>query len=440
MQHVVIIGNGISGITCARHLRKKSDDRITVISGESEHFFSRTALMYIYMGHMKYEHTKPYEDFFWQKNNISLLQKRVSGIDDIEKSITMEDGSHLSYDKLVIATGSATAMYGWPGQDLEGVSGLYSLQDLEKIERQTRNIKSAVIVGGGLIGVELSEMLHTRHIALTILVKDKYYWGNILPEQDARLIEKQISKYDIAILSETELKEIRGENNKVISVVTKDGKEINCEFVGITTGVKPNTLFLKNTPIKTDKGVLVNEYFETSCKNIYAIGDCAQFEKPLEGRRPIEQVWYTGRMHGETLAQTLAGKRTKYQPGPWFNSAKFFDLEYQTYGNVPAMKEDGNEYFFWQHPVKDVAMGIYYRRADNLFLGINSYSIRLRHAFFDKCLKEGRGVDFVLSHINKAWFNPEFSNNYFQDIINAWNQATGSNVKKQNKLAAVFNF
>ncbi|MDP4664362.1 MAG: NAD(P)/FAD-dependent oxidoreductase, partial [Salibacteraceae bacterium] len=71
-KHVVIIGNGIAGVTCARHIRKRSNAKITIISGETDHFFSRTALMYIYMGHMKYEHTKPYEDWFWEKNRIDL--------------------------------------------------------------------------------------------------------------------------------------------------------------------------------------------------------------------------------------------------------------------------------------------------------------------------------------------------------------------------------
>ncbi len=441
MHQIVIIGNGIAGITCARHLRKKTNHPITVISAESEHFFSRTALMYIYMGHMKYEHTKPYEDFFWLKNNITLLQKKVTGIDSVSKKVIIEEGLEITYDKLVIATGSVTAMYDWPGQQLKGVSGLYSLQDLQKIETYTKDIKQAVIVGGGLIGTELAEMLHTRNIDVTILVKDKHYWGSVLPPQDSKLVEKQMQKNGITIMPNTEMKEIKGDiNGNATAVITKDGKEIKCAFVGITAGVRPNISFLKESDIKTDKGILINEYFETNKEGIYAIGDCAEFEKPLPGRKSIEQVWYTGRMHGETLAQTLAGTRTAYRPGPWFNSAKFFDLEYQTYGIVPARKEEGNEYFFWQHPIKDTAMGIYYRKSDKVLLAINSYGIRLRHVLFDAYLKQNKSVDFVLSYLNSAVFDPEFSKNYVQDIINAWNKETGNSVKKKNRLAAAFHF
>ena len=127
MQHVVIIGNGIAGITTARHLRKLSDDRITVISAETDHFFSRTALMYIYMGHMKYEHTKPYEDWFWEKNRIELKRAYVSAVDTAKNELQFQDGSSLNYDKLVIATGSKPNKFGWPGQDSKGVQGLYTL-------------------------------------------------------------------------------------------------------------------------------------------------------------------------------------------------------------------------------------------------------------------------------------------------------------------------
>ena len=136
--HVVILGNGITGITCARHIRKKSDHRITVISAETDYFYSRTALMYIYMGHMKYEHTKPYEDSFWKKNRIDLVRAWIEKIDTGSKKLIAADGREYPYDKLVLATGSASNKFGWPGQDLPGVQGLYSYQDLEALQANTQ--------------------------------------------------------------------------------------------------------------------------------------------------------------------------------------------------------------------------------------------------------------------------------------------------------------
>ena len=175
MEHIVIIGNGISGVTLARHIRKKSDSKITIISAESEFFFSRTALMYVFMGHMKFEHTQPYENDFWKKNNIDLLHKKVTQVFPTEKSILLDGNTILKFDKLVLATGSKPNKFGWPGQDLKGVTGLYHKQDLENIEKWAPTTKRAVIVGGGLIGIELAEMLHSRHIPVTFLVREKSF-------------------------------------------------------------------------------------------------------------------------------------------------------------------------------------------------------------------------------------------------------------------------
>ena len=175
MSHVVIIGNGIAGITAARHIRKFSDKKITVISAETEYFFSRTALMYVFMGHMKLEHTQPYENWFWEKNRIELKQAYIDEVDFKNKALFSVEGEEITYDQLILATGSVTNFRGWKGQEFKGVQGLVSKQDLELLEENSANLKHAVIVGGGLIGVELAEMLHTRNIEVTMLVRETHF-------------------------------------------------------------------------------------------------------------------------------------------------------------------------------------------------------------------------------------------------------------------------
>ena len=155
---IVIIGNGVSGITAARYIRKQSDEPITIISEESTYFFSRTALMYVYMGHMKFEHTQPYEPHFWERNNIDLLHTRVVSVDTKQKSLKLENQEEFKYSKLILATGSKPNKFGWKGENAKRVSGLYSKQDLESIEMYSNGLKTAAVVGGGLIGVELAEM------------------------------------------------------------------------------------------------------------------------------------------------------------------------------------------------------------------------------------------------------------------------------------------
>lgn len=417
MEHVVIIGNGISGITAARHIRKHSHNRITVISGETEYFFSRTALMYIYMGHMKFEHTQPYEKHFWKKNNIELIQDWVTGINTDNKSVTLKKGFSLNYDKLILAVGSAPNKFGWPGQDLKAVQGMYSKQDLDSLEDLTPEIDRAVIVGGGLIGIELAEMLLTRGRKVTMLVREKNFWGGVLPEQEAQLINRHIFEHHVDLRLGTEMQEILGdENGRAKAVVTKDGETIECQFVGLTVGVHPNIDIIKQTEIDTDRGILVNRFLETNVPDVYAIGDCAQQHEAIGERRALEQVWYTGRMMGETVAQTICGNRIEYQPGPWFNSAKFFDIEYQTYGWVWAKRRDNEEEFYWEHQDGSKCLHVVYDKDTRQFIGLNSFGIRLRHEVCDAWLKQGASVDQVMKELPQANFDPEFYHRYEKEI------------------------
>ena len=445
MKQIVIIGNGISGITCARNARKKCNDKITVISSETEHFFSRTALMYVYMGHMKYEHTKPYEDFFWEKNKIDLVYNYVARVDVKQKNIELADGRKVSYDILVIACGSRSNIPDIHGKDLKGIHTLYNYSDLEKIEAGTKNIDRAVISGGGLIGIEMAEMLISRNIHVTIVVREPTYWGSILSEEEGKLIGRHINEHKIELLLNTEMSEIIGdEHGNVKEVKTKSGQIIACQFVGLTIGVNPNVAFLKDNGIELDKGVLVNEFFETNVDDVYAIGDCAQFKEPLPGRKPIEQIWYTGRMHGETLAKTLTGKRTAYNPGPAFNSAKFLDIEYQTYGATPVKKEDNIGTFYWEHKNGKIAVTIQYDKNSNTLLGINTFGIRLRHNVMEAWLLEKRNIEHVLTHLADANFDPEFFRNYEHLIIQEYNIKNNKHLVAQkrswNRLLEIIKF
>jgi 3-phenylpropionate/trans-cinnamate dioxygenase ferredoxin reductase subunit len=422
MSHIVIIGNGIAGITAARHLRKNSDHRITVISSETDHFFSRTALMYIYMGHMKYEHTKPYEDDFWAKNRINLVRDWIQAIDFEKKQLTGEK-SHYDYDELVLALGSKPNKFGWPGQDLKGVQGLYSFQDLETMEQNTKNIQNAVVVGGGLIGIEMAEMLHSRGIHVTYLVREPRFWDIVLPEGESIMIEKHIRAYGIDLRLDTELEEIiHNGKGRAQAIKTTNGEVIEADFVGLTVGVAPNVDWLRDSPLDIQKGIMVDEFLKTNLPDVYAIGDCAQQRHPQSHRKPIEAVWYTGRMMGETIAKTLSGAETKYHPGIWFNSAKFFDIEYQTYGNVSPKESERESHFYWEAADQKHAMRIAYHPSNYVVTGVNTLGMRLRHEVWDGWLKRKITITEIIKKLGKSNFDPEFFKRFEPEIQAAYNQ------------------
>ncbi|MFI5172673.1 MAG: NAD(P)/FAD-dependent oxidoreductase [Chitinophagales bacterium] len=444
--HIIIIGNGITGITAARTIRKHSDHEITVISGETDYFFSRTALMYVYMGHMKFEDIKPYENWFWEKNRIQLKRAWVKKIDAINKQLLMDDDQILRFDKLLIATGAKPSKFDWHGQHLKGVQGLYSYQDLLELEENTKSgIERAVIVGGGLIGIEMAEMLHSRNYPVTLLVREKNYWNNILPEQESTMISRHILEHGFDLKLNTTLKEIRGdENGRVKSIVTNHHEEIKCQVVGLTAGVSPNIEFIKNSDIHCDRGVMINSHMETNIDDVYAAGDCAQLHHPAHDRKAVEQVWYTGKLQGESAAFNMLGHKQKYEPGFWFNSAKFLDIEYQTYGNVLNKLKESEEEFYWEHADHKKAIHIVYSAVDHLFIGINIFGIRMRHELFNRWLMEKRSVEYVLTNLKAANFDPEFYKKYEDEIISAWNGQHPQNIeliKDKKKLKkTIFNY
>lgn len=435
-RHYVIIGNGVSGITCARHLRKgDSQARITVISGESPYFFSRTALMYVFMGQMKWEHTQPYEPQFWKKNRIDLVQAWVRTLDFQTKTLGFDSGDAMNYDILILATGSKPAFFGWPGQHLKGVQGLYSKQDLETMEATTSQpIQRAVIIGGGLIGIEMAEMLTYKKIPVTFLIRESRFWEQVLPKQEASLVQKHILEHSIDLRLKTELKEILAdEQGNVRALVTSTGEEIPCGFLGIATGVMPNVDFLRNTSLAIGKGVKVNSYFESSIPDVYAIGDCAEFEQPPGlGRRTMEQVWYTGRMHGETLAYNLCHTPVTYQPGVWFNSAKFFAIEYQTYGWVAPEPVEGLREFYWEHRDGKVSFRMNLDQEGKI-VGVINLGFRLRHEFFDRAICEKWSGEKVMQELAKGVFDPEFYTPYHLEIQEAFQRQFGGKIVPSKK-------
>jgi NADPH-dependent 2,4-dienoyl-CoA reductase/sulfur reductase-like enzyme len=316
---------------------------------------------------------------------------------------------------------------------------LYSKQDLDNLEKfapDKETCKRAVIVGGGLIGIEMAEMLRSRKIPVTFLVREKSFWNGVLPAGESALINEHILEHHIDLRLDTNLVEIiADENGRAKAVITDKGDTIECNVVGLTAGVTPNIDFLKSSGIELGRGVKVNRLLETSAKNVYAIGDCAEQHEAIGNRRPIEAVWYTGRMMGEALAQTLCGKSTEYKPGHWFNSAKFLDVEYQTYGWVfsERNKKDHEQHFHWRHDTEKICITIAYDKESKLFLGINTFGIRMRHEIFDRWLTEKRTINYVLEYLKDANFDPEFYKKYEDQIVAKYNLESDSTISTRKK-------
>jgi NADPH-dependent 2,4-dienoyl-CoA reductase/sulfur reductase-like enzyme len=406
--HVAIIGNGIAGVSAAQSIRRLQPDwRITLISGESTFHYSRPALMYMYMGHMRYRDTKPYEDSYWKEQRIGLLRAWVTGIDLANQRLELHESKPLSYDKLLITTGSKSNKFGWPGQDLEGVQGLYGLMDLKLLQENTRDCRHAVIVGGGLIGIELAEMLHFQKIGVSFLVREKSYWDNVLPTEESAMVNELIRERGFDLRTTTMLDRIEDDGNgRAGAVVTDGGERLDCQLVGLTAGISPNLDLVAESPIDTGRGILVDRSFRTNTENVYAAGDCAEILAEDGGRNLLQQVWYSGKRQGTTAGEVIAGEDRSYDPGIWYNSAKFLELEYQTYGQV-GFRVPGEESLYWQHPTERQAVRLVH--VDGRIIGLNFMGLRFFHGVAEGFIAGGASVDEVLAGLHEGNFQPEFA-------------------------------
>lgn len=430
---IVILGNGIAGATAARFIRKRSDAELVMISDESLQPFSRTALMYVYMGHIPESATHLYEDWFWDKNRIQRVFGRVEKMDTAAKNLSLADGRQIAYDRLILATGSLPNRFGWPGQDLEGVQGLYHLQDLHAMERASHWLgggRRAAVVGGGLIGIEMAEMFHSRQIPVTFLVREARFAPALLPPEESAMVGREIREHGIDLRLGVELDAILDDGQgRVGGVRTRQGELLDCAFVGLAAGVQPNVALARASGIECGQGVLVDDYLATSAPDVFAIGDCVQLRRPEPGRRPTEAVWYTARMMGQTVAASICGEKTAYRPGLWFNSAKFFNIEYQVYGNVGGSLPEGAASLYWQHPGGKKSIRIQYDAQSGAVTGFLLMGVRYRHEVCERWILERAGLAEVLPRLALANFDPEFYPQHEGHLLNAYQRQTGLSLR-----------
>lgn len=421
--HIVIIGNGISGVSVAKSLREFSDAEITIVSSESISFFSRPALMYVFMGKMRFKDILPFPSDYWVRNKMKQVYGVVDEIDAENQKVCLDNGSVLHYDKLVLALGSQPKSLGLDEFKLEGIQGFYSLQDLEKLQDSAKKIKHASIIGGGLIGVELAEMFVSRGISFTFWVREKWFGSNFLPQEEAELVTNHLLSKNINIKFEIEIIGFEADGlNRVKSVESHSGEKSDTDLVCICIGVKPNVDWLKLTNVQINTGVLVNEHLQTNIASIYAVGDCVEFKNPVYGRKSIETLWYTGKLMGEYLGKNILHENPPpYEPGIYFNSAKFFDVEYQIYGDVPPSFSESYGTVFWKHPTKYKSIRLVYNATNKVFIGCCVLGIRFRQEVCEKWIKEKWKISEVLPLLSEANFDSEFSTRHEKEFMDIYN-------------------
>lgn len=430
----VIIGNGIAGVSAAQELRRRDDQaEVVIIGDETGFFYSRTALMWIYMNQLNRRDVEPYERWYWQENDLQLIHGRVTAIDRQKRSLTLDQGTELEYHKLLLATGGQPNMFGWPGQQLDGVCNMTSMGHLDRLEALRPRLQRAVVVGGGLIGIEMVEMMLHDKVPVTYLVREPWYWDLSLSEDEARLVEAQLRDHGVDLRLQDEIAEITDDGaGRVKAVQTKQGQDLPCDMVGIAVGVRSDTSLAEQAGLDTGRGITTDGALRTSDPHIYAAGDCAEVHLPADPvqrllypdraptapERPLlQKLWYTGQRQGQTAARAMLGDAVIYDPGVNYNSAQFLFMDYVTVGWMKVFRPEVSEWFYNAPGTRDSIRIAH--TDDGQVTGMSMLGPRWDAAVMMSWIQQRRQLKWVVEHLDQAVFNEELRANHFAGVRHA---------------------
>jgi NADPH-dependent 2,4-dienoyl-CoA reductase/sulfur reductase-like enzyme len=434
----VIIGNGITGITAARVLRQRDGDaEIVIVGDETRYLYARTALMWIHMRQLTARAAEPYERWFWRENRFTLVHDRVTALDTEGRKLSCGSGGEIAYDTLLLAVGASPNMFGWPGQELAGVCNMTAMGDLARLSAVRPRLRSAVVVGGGLIGVELVEMMLHDRVPVTYLIREPWYWNMVLSREEAGIVHERMRRHGVSLILEDEIGSIDGDDHgRVKGVTTRAGVDLPCELVGIAVGVHPNVALAREAGIACGRGILVDEAMRTSAPGVFAAGDCAEIRQ-AQGPGRVEQLWYTGIKQGRAAGRSMLGDRVTYDPGIPYNSAQFLLLDYVNVGWMnlarypPPASLTGRQlsaesgelgleevYHPAPHGAPDSVRASFLPETGQV-LGFSMLGSRWDSRVLMRWIEERRPLGWALENLDRAVFNEELRQNRFAGGIHA---------------------
>jgi nitrite reductase (NADH) large subunit len=368
MKQFIIIGNSAAGIAAIEAIRRiDKDSKITVISDEDYPSYCRCLISYYLAGDVKEDKVFYRGEGFYKDYNIELLlNKKVSRVDPKKNRIILEDKSQLGYDALLIATGASPKFPEVKGIKKTGVFGFRTLKDAKGIDGLLPVTKTACILGGGLIGLKAAYALSKRKIEVKVIIKSKQVLSQVIDAQAADFIQQKLGQNGIDLLLGQDALEIIGEA-EVKAVKLDSGKAIGTSLVIAAKGVSPNIDLVKDSQIKIDEGIIVNDLLQTDIANIYAAGDvCQAFDLAL-GKTSVNALWPVAVEQGKVAGMNMAGDKVNYAGALGMNSLEFFGLPVISLGIFNTRQDPA----FIELKNVDTKLNIYKKLVikDNLLVG-----------------------------------------------------------------------
>ena len=347
MTRYVILGTGVAAIAAAEEIRAHdAAGELHLVGDDPFGYYSRPGLAYYLTGELSEEMLYPYRKEDFLKLNLRFYRARATRILPAEKQVELDNGACLPYDKLLIATGAQAMPLKIPGAEWKGVHKLDHLADARALLAEAKRGRTAIVTGGGITALELAEGLAARGMKVHYVLRSPRYWPGVLDELESGVIESLLAQEGITLHHKSEIAEILGNNGKINAVRLADGRALKADLLAYAIGIAPRLDLARAAGLECERGILVNEYMQTSQPDIFAAGDVVQVFDPASGKHLLDSLWNPAREQGRAAARNMTGRAEPYYKPPVFNVTRLAGLTVTIIGAVatpssPALLQKG---------------------------------------------------------------------------------------------------
>ncbi len=344
----MIVGASAAGIGAVEAIREVDPvGTVTVISEESCPQYSRPMISDLVSGKANFDKIMCREGEFWQKNDVQALTGRTAvSLNLAEKWVALDKGDHVNFEKLLIATGGKPFVPRIDGSEKEGVYTFTTLSDAESLAAKIETAQSAVVVGGGLIGISVTEALVKRGLEVTMVELKDSILSLILDQTASEMVESVIRNAGVTVATGQTVQLILGkpeDDNVVGSAVLTGGEQVSCDLVIVAIGVIPRMELVLGTDVKTHKGIIVNRFMRTNVPDVYASGDVAEAYDFVVGENRLLPLWPLAQLEGKVAGYNMAGKKAEYPGGTAMSALKYFGIPIISIGVTNPPEDDTYE-------------------------------------------------------------------------------------------------
>jgi NAD(P)H-nitrite reductase large subunit len=346
MPKYVIVGASAAGIGAVEAIREVDQTgSIAIISEEPCPQYSRPMISDFVSGRADFHKMKCRTDEFWKENNVEALTgKKATVLNLNEKTVQLESGEKVAYEKLLLATGGKPFVPKMEGSDKDGVFTFTTIADAQRLAAKidSINAKAAVVIGAGLIGISVTEALMKRGLKVTMVELQEKILSLLLDAKASDLVEGVVKKAGVDIVTGQSVQKILGkpDNDGVVGgVILTKGNQIPCDLIIVAIGVVPRTELVTGTAVKTNRGIVVDNTMQTNVPDVYASGDVAEAYDFIMNQNRLLPLWPLAVLEGQVAGYNMAGKKIMYMGGTNMSSLKYFGIPIVSIG-LANPKED----------------------------------------------------------------------------------------------------